>query len=192
MEEIYIQDKTFDRTNLAEAPLIKGEYENCIFDHCDFSNNNLSGFRFIECEFTGCNLSLTAINMTTLTKIKFKDCKMLGLRFDSCYKLAISFTCDHCRLDHASFYKTSIQETVFKNSQLKQTDFAECNLTNAIFQHCDLAGAIFDHSILEKTDFRTAYNYSINPATNRIKKAKFSTSGIAGLLDQYDIVIEDI
>jgi hypothetical protein len=37
---------------------------------------------------------------------------------------------------------------------------------------------------------RTSYNYSINPEVNRIKKAKFSTTGIAGLLHKYDIEIE--
>jgi fluoroquinolone resistance protein len=42
----------------------------------------------------------------------------------------------------------------------------------------------------EKTDFRTAINYSIDPENNRIKKAKFNFSEIFGLLDKYDIEIE--
>jgi len=33
-------------------------------------------------------------------------------------------------------------------------------------------------------------NYSIDPELNKIKKARFSTQGIAGLLDKYDIEIE--
>ena len=69
-------------------------------------------------------------------------------------------------------------------------DFSATDLSASNFANCDLSGAIFDNSILEKTDFRTAYNYSINPEINKIKKAKFSVSGIAGLLDKYDIVIE--
>jgi len=32
-------------------------------------------------------------------------------------------------------------------------------------------------------------NYSIDPEKNKIKKARFSTAGIAGLLDKYDIEI---
>jgi fluoroquinolone resistance protein len=44
--------------------------------------------------------------------------------------------------------------------------------------------------LLEKADFRTAYNYSIDPEKNRIKKAKFSIFGVTGLLDKYDIEIE--
>jgi fluoroquinolone resistance protein len=50
--------------------------------------------------------------------------------------------------------------------------------------------AIFDNTILEKADFRTSFNYSINPERNKMKKSKFSTAGIAGLLDKYDIEVE--
>lgn len=73
---------------------------------------------------------------------------------------------------------------------MQETDFAEADLTNVVFDNCNLAQAIFDHTILEKADFRTAYNYSIDPETNRIKKARFSIWGVSGLLDKYHIEIE--
>ena len=69
-------------------------------------------------------------------------------------------------------------------------DFTECDLTASIFENCDLNNATFDNTIIEKVDFRTAFNYSINPELNRIKKAKFSIEGISGLLSKYDIDIE--
>ena len=50
--------------------------------------------------------------------------------------------------------------------------------------------AIFNDTQLAGTDFRTAYNYSIDPEFNPMKKAKFTTQGIVGLLDKYDIKIE--
>jgi uncharacterized protein YjbI with pentapeptide repeats len=84
-----------------------------------------------------------------------------------------------------------IKKTIFKNSQLQEVDFAQADLSQAIFENCNLAQASFDHTILEKTDFRTAYNYSIDPEINRIKKAKFSVLGLSGLLDKYDIDIEN-
>ena len=59
-----------------------------------------------------------------------------------------------------------------------------------MFDNCNLLQAIFDHTVLEKADFRTSYNYSIDPEINRMKKARFSISGISGLLDKYDIDIE--
>jgi len=69
-------------------------------------------------------------------------------------------------------------------------DFSQADLTEAVFEQCDLLGAVFDFTTLVKTDFRTSFNYSIHPENNKIKKARFSREGIAGLLDRYDIIIE--
>jgi fluoroquinolone resistance protein len=69
-------------------------------------------------------------------------------------------------------------------------DFTNSDLTGLVFENCNLFGAIFENTILEKVDFRTSFNYSINPEINRIKKAKFSMVGIVGLLDKYNILIE--
>jgi uncharacterized protein YjbI with pentapeptide repeats len=74
---------------------------------------------------------------------------------------------------------------------LHETDFTECDLTGSTFDICDLTGATFDNTNLEKTSFSTAFNYSIDPEINRIKKAKFSVPGVLGLLNKYDIVIEN-
>jgi uncharacterized protein YjbI with pentapeptide repeats len=115
---------------------------------------------------------------------------MLGLHFEDCNDIGLSFSFDGCQLNHSSFYKTKIKKTNFKNSQLQETDFAEADLTQSIFENCDLSQANFDRTILEKADFRTSHNYSIDPEINNIKKAKFSMMGIAGLLGKYDIEIE--
>ena len=186
MNETFIEDKTFEADDL----LTKGEYENCIFNSCNIAETDLSAFKFIDCTFNGCNLSLTKLNKTVFREAIFKDCKMLGLRFDSCNEFGLSFSFDGCQLNHSSFYKTKIKKTGFKNSQLQETDFEEADLTSAVFDNCDLTQAIFDHTTLEKADFRTSYNYSIDPEINRMKKARFSVLGVSGLLDKYDIDIE--
>ena len=108
MTETYIQDKTFDRNDT----LTKGEYENCIFNNCNFADNDLSEFKFTDCAFNGCNLSLAKLNKTAFRDIKFKDCKMLGLRFDTCNEFGLSFSFDGCQLNHSSFFKTKIKKTV--------------------------------------------------------------------------------
>jgi hypothetical protein len=54
-----------------------------------------------------------------------------------------------------------------------------------------LEGAVFDNTVLEKADFSTAFNYALDPANNKIKKAKFTTSGLYGLLSKYDIEIRN-
>ncbi|WP_256213833.1 pentapeptide repeat-containing protein [Parapedobacter indicus] len=190
MHEVYVTDKAFEKNEFIQNSLTTGEYENCIFRNCNFANGDLSASKFIDCRFEGCNLSLSTLNKTALREVNFKDCKMLGLRFDNCLDFGLSFSFDGCQLNHCSFYRTKIRNTVFRNSQLRETDFTNCDLSNVIFDNCDLAGALFDHTILEKADFRTSYNYSLDPEINRIKKAKFSIAGVAGLLGKYDIDIE--
>jgi fluoroquinolone resistance protein len=198
MQQIFIEEKTFDKIDFTQNLLGKGEYESCTFLNCNFSYADLSELKFLECEFSGCNLSLAKLTQTALKDIKFKNCKMLGLNFGDCNEFGFAVNFDTCILDRSSFVdptaslkkRVKLKQTVFKNSQLYEVDFTECDLGSARFDNCDLTGAIFKNTILEKADFRTAINYSIDPEINRIKKAKFSQSGIAGLLDKYDIEIE--
>jgi len=190
MEESYVQDKTFDRIDFSRDVFTKGEYENCIFKNCVLESADLSDFRFIDCEFIACNLSLAKLDKTLFRDIIFSDSKMLGLRFDSCNHFGLSLSFKNCQLDHSSFYKLKIRKTVFTNCQLKGTDFSDADLSSVVFDNCDLDGAVFDNTILEKANLLTAYNFSIDPDRNRIKKAKFSLTGLPGLLSKYDIEIE--
>jgi uncharacterized protein YjbI with pentapeptide repeats len=190
LEQMYIADKLVDKVDYKENSLPKGEYENCTFKNCDFYHTDFSGIQFQSCEFVVCNLSLVTLSRAAFRDVQFKDCKMLGLRFDHCNPLGLAFLFDTCSLDHASFYKTKIRKTVFKNSGLRETDFTQCDLTGSVFENCDLIRATFANTRLEKADFRTSYNYSIDPENNYIKKAKFSLPGICGLLDKYDIEID--
>lgn len=73
---------------------------------------------------------------------------------------------------------------------LKQVDFAEADLSKALFKDCDLASASFMRTNLEQADFRTARNYSIDPELNKMKRARFSPSELAGLLHKYNLQIE--
>jgi len=182
----YFEGKSFVNQSVLEI----GIYENCDFNNCDFSNSNLSGITFIDCEFTACNLSMTKINLTSFKNVNFIDTKLLGLRFDQCNTFGFEISLDNCIANHASFYKLNLKRTLFKNTQLREVDFVEVNLSKATFDYCDLQGAVFENTNMKETDFRTAYNFAINPETNLIKKAKFSSNNIAGLLLKYDIEIK--
>ena len=83
-----------------------------------------------------------------------------------------------------------MRKTKFTECSLHEASFVETDLGESVFNECDFSQALFERTILEKADFRTSYHYIINPETNKIKKAKFAQSGIAGLLQGYDITIE--
>lgn len=165
----------------------KGEYEGCIFRGCDFSNSTLAEVRFRECEFLDCNLSLAKLVKTALADVTFRACKMLGLRFEDCNEFGLGLGFDDCTLNDSSFYKVKVKHTSFKDSQLREVDFTGSDLTGSVFDNCDLARAVFENTVVEEVDFRTSFNYSLDPERNRVKGAKFSLFGVIGLLDKYEI-----
>lgn len=191
MNDLYIESKTFDKIDFTHTTLEKGEYEKCVFTNCNFSESSLAAINFSNCEFKNCNLSMVKLDKTTLREVKFKDCKQLGILFEKCNEFLFAIHLDNCILNHSSFFKLSLKKMKFKNCVLQEVDFSEADLTAAIFENCDLQGATFDKTILERADFRTARNFSIDPEANSIRKAKFTLEGVTGLLNKYSIDIEN-
>lgn len=185
-----IEEKLFERNDFSIDKLPVNEYENCRFMNCNFYSSNLMNVTFRECTFDSCDFSLAKLGNTTLNDVKFVGCKLVGVQFEECNPFLFSVDFENCVLKLAVFYKIKLKKTHFKNCNLQETDFSETDLTSSIFDNCDLQRAIFHKTILEKVDFRTSFNYSIDPEANRIKKARFSRTGIAGLLDKYGIEIE--
>ncbi len=187
---VYVEDKSFVGMDFTVEPLVMADYENCCFTTCNFASVDLSHFKFIECDFNGCDLSNAKLDNSTFQEVRFEDCKLLGLLFSSCCKFLLSFGFKSCNLSLSSFYQLRLKNTRFEKCEMTELDFVETDLTGAVFDECNLHGSVFERSILVQADFRTASHYSINPALNRIKKARFSRAGIDGLLDTYDIRIE--
>lgn len=184
-----VEDQSYIKINFKETVLVKGEYENCIFKTSDFSDTDLSNVKFISCKFDYCNLSMALLGNTAFKNVTFSNSKMLGLRFDHCSQMAFEITVDNCILNHCSFYKIKLRNTVITSSHFEEADFTEADLTAVVFDKCNLQKAVFENTILEKADFTTSYNYSLDPEMNRMKKAKFSLNGIGGLLQKYHIEI---
>ncbi len=190
MEKAYFEAKVFDANPGEPYTLNPGEYEQCTFNNLDLNGSNLSGFNFINCIFNACNLGNATLNKTSLIDVAFNGCKMVGLHFDTCNDFLFTPRFGHCILDYSSFHKRNLKKTVFSHCSMLEVDFEEADLSGLVLEYCNMAGALFSNTNLEKTDLGTAYNYSIDPEKNRLKKARFSMNGIAGLLEKYDIVIE--
>lgn len=182
-------NKVFEKIDYSEINLIKGEYDNCTFINCNFYNSDLSGIIFTDCKFESCDLSLANLKNTLLNDIRFVSCKLMGLRYEDCKDTFMSVYFDRCYIKLSTFYKLNLKKTIFKHCDLQESDFTETNLTGSVFEDCNLQRTVFQNTNLEKADLSTSVNYSIDPEMNRIKKARFSAIGIAGLLDKYDIEI---
>lgn len=182
----FYADKSFDKA----FSFSKGEYDNCVFENCDFTSRDLSGSSFADCTFAGCNFSLSKASKTAFRDVVFKGCKLLGFRFDQCDPMLFSAAFENCQLDLASFYRLKIRKQEFRGCSMRETDFAETDLAQAVFDGCDLLGAVFDNTVLEKADFRSSHNFTIDPEANYIRGAKFALAGIPGLLGKYGLDIE--
>jgi fluoroquinolone resistance protein len=183
-------DKTFENEDFSGKKLTSNEYDNCEFVNCNFTGSILNNADFMDCTFKNCNFSLAVVEEARIKNIKFIGCKLMGLDFSKCNDFLFSASFENCHMDYCSFYKKKMKKTSFVDCSLKDVDFAEVDLSGSIFKNCDLLNASFMQTILEKADLRTAINYSLDPELNKIKKARFSQFGIAGLLVKYNIDIE--
>jgi fluoroquinolone resistance protein len=184
------ENATFEGIDYSEQELFSAEYIKCEFVNCDFSKTNLKKSDLIDCTFKGCNFSLTLLEQTGLKNVQFQSCKLMGVNFTVSSSFLFSVSFQDCHLDYSSFFQKKMPKTTFTNCSLKEVDFEEADLSMAVFKNCDLMGAHFIRTNMEKADLRTAVNYTLDPEVNKMKKARFSYMGIAGLLAKYDIDIE--
>ncbi|HEU0137233.1 MAG TPA: pentapeptide repeat-containing protein [Flavobacterium sp.] len=189
MDEFIHIDKTFDKVMFFDKKITGREFDGCRFNNCDFSNTTFSECVLSDCEFTDCNLSNVKFPGTSLKTVAYKKCKLLGIRFDECHDFLFSVTFNECVLDYSWFSNKKMPKTTFENCSLKEVNFANADLSKAVFANCNLQGTLFDATVLKETDFRTAYNFTIDPENNPMKNARFSTEGLSGLLNKYDIKI---
>lgn len=186
---MYFEEETFEHVNFTKKHIKAGEYENCTFLDCDFSNSDISGLNFIDCEFKGCNLSMVLMHDTIFNNVIFTDCKMLGLQFENCNDLLLTISFFNCTLNHSLFSGIDLKKTTFEKSILHEVDFANTDLYKSVFKGCDLQNSLFVNTNLQESDFTGSFNYLIDPEINRIRKAKFDLPGVLGLLAKYDIKI---
>jgi uncharacterized protein YjbI with pentapeptide repeats len=190
MNKAYSFEETYNGIDHSREDFEAKEFELCRFEYCKFAKVNLSECSFIECEFEGCDLSMAKLYGTTIRDSSFKECKMVGLQFDTCNDFGFSPTFESCNLNLSSFFQVKIKNAVFKNCSLNEVDFTEAKLNIALFEECDFANATFSATKLLEADFRSSHNYMIDPESNQITGAKFSLQGLPGLLQKYEIIVD--
>jgi uncharacterized protein YjbI with pentapeptide repeats len=190
MKEAEHDNQVFDGIDYSRQTIGGEEYYDCTFRNCNLSEANLSNSDFNDCIFENCNLGLVKLTNTGLKNVSFKNCKLIGIDFNTCNPFLLHVKFLKCRLDYAGLYHMKLKETTFEECSLVEANFSESDLTNASFRECNLTNAIFDFTDLTLADFRNAHHYTIDPERNKMKQAKFSHSGLAGLLGKYNLRIE--
>lgn len=185
-----IENQLFEKAGIQTTLPASREFENCTFRNCNFFNTDFSGYVFRECRFEECDLSMVKLKNTTLNEVHFEGCKAVGVQFGECNSFLLNLSFDKCDLKLSGFYRLKLKKVKFIACNLQEADFTSADLSQAYLADCDLQRAVFEMTVLEKADFRSAFNFNIDPERNRIKKAIFSRNSIDGLLAKYNIEIE--
>ena len=187
----YHEKKIYDSVRFEDYEIADHIFEDCEFRSCLFTKTSFRGTAFISCTFTGSTLMMCDLTNTSLNEVVFKECKIAGLNFTDCNKFAFKPEFLGCVLDADMFYGNNLRKAGFENCRLKNTDFIECNLNEGSFRKSEFAAVTFQNCNLEKAVFLEAKNYSIDPSTNRLKKAKFDLPEAQSFLAFLGIDLEE-
>src|SRR5690606_5322754 len=163
MDEFLYIDRVFEKLVSFDAKVSNREFDGCTFKNCEFSNAVFSQCTFIDCTFLDCNLSMAKLPATSLKTVTFKDCKLLGIRFDECDDFLFNVGFIDSALDYSWFTVKKMPKTNFTNCSVKGVNFSNCDLTGSDFSGANLDGAVFDNTVLKSADFQTAHHYKIDP-----------------------------
>jgi uncharacterized protein YjbI with pentapeptide repeats len=166
------------------------EFECCTFNNCNFSQCLFIGVAFADCTFNNCILDQAKIGNVAFRNAIFNSCQIREVNFAMCDKFIFAITFNECILDFSKFYTLKLKGTTFQDSSLIAVDFMSAELTEVIFDNCDLYRCEFDKAIANKANFKTSYNYTIDPSKTKIKKAIFSLNELKGLLFKHDLIIK--
>jgi uncharacterized protein YjbI with pentapeptide repeats len=163
-------------------------FVDCVFNGCKFQQIQWQSCLFEDCEFINCDLSLNSFVSVGLRDTKFKECKLLGINWSDLSKPVLT-EFDSCIMDQCIFEHLDLRNTSFSNSRLQSAELHQCNLTKTNFSGCNLSHCVFENCDLSHAWFENATNYTINPQTNVLKKAKFSYPEVLSFLHPFDIEI---
>lgn len=183
------RNEAFQNIDQGEGVIDKSDFEGCVFENCNFQQSVFSKCLFESCTFVRCNLGLIKIQDVQFQSTQYSRCKMIGIDWTG---LGLSFDMkfEDCVLDDSIFAGLDIRNIEMIRCKLRGVDFTDTNLTDAVFHESDFKEARFINTNLTKADFSGAFNYSIKPDLNNLKRTKFSLSGVIGLLEDLDIIIK--
>ena len=115
----------------------------------------------------------------------------MGVDFSKLSGLLASFDFVDCDLELAGFSNMRLRSRQFDNCKLKDAYFLQTDLQKSDFRNSDLAGARFENCDLRQVNFVGALNYTINPASNNLLKAKFSLPEAASFLEILGLEVVD-
>lgn len=186
----------FDQLQLGGAQIRSSEFFDCTFSECSFVESVFKQCRFINCSFHGCDLSLTQLPESSFSGTTFEDSKCIGINWalaawPETGQLGQPIRFKKCALNHSTFIGLSLSGIHLVNCIAVDVDFRESDLSQVDFSGTNLSESLFSNTNLSGADLSQARNYRIDPASNKLKGAKFSLPEAMSLLYGMDIELLD-
>lgn len=189
MKTLY-ENETISQEEFEDIDEITGvEFVDCTIEKVNLFEKKLTDCIFANCTFSNTNMAMSKLYDTQLNKVRFENCKIMGVDFSHCRKFLFEINFYSCILDFCSFENMKMPSTEFVDCSMKGVDLAGATLEKSKFMNTDLEDAIFLKTNLKEADFSTAFNYNIAPTQNYLKKAIFSETNLSGLLSEFGIVL---
>ncbi len=144
-----------------------------------------------ELDFENCVLSLVKFTKCSFSTLTFIKTKLIGIDWYDTFRFSLTMKCYGCVINFSSFVNVKLKSFVLEECTAHEVDFSEADMHNACCKGTDFQGSIFRRSNLSGADFTGAKNYTINPAHNNVKKARFSLPEVLSLLAETGILIAD-
>ncbi len=185
----YFENITFTIENSSFDLKKSLEFVECHFIGIDFSQYNLSRFKFLDCEFHECNFSNSCLKGASIRHASFIKSKLIGLNWTEATSVSTS-SFSECILDYSIFHSMNLKNFIFSDCKMLEVEFSDAQLSKAILNRCMLRGTTFNKANLQEADLRGSTEYDIDVRYTNIKKAKFSMPEAMNLLNSLDIFIE--
>ncbi|MFT5701440.1 MAG: fluoroquinolone resistance protein [Desulforhopalus sp.] len=186
----YYEDQTFKAAEIATAPQMQcTEFCDCAFVDCKFASISFFDCIFENCTFENCDLASASLKHTSFRDVIFTESKLTGIQWaEATLPLDVHFR--RSILNYSGFVGVDMRNAEIVRCQLKEVDFSETNLSKTDCRYSDFSGARFNNTNLSYANFTRATAYSIHPASNILRKTKFSLPEAISFLDTLDIILE--
>ncbi|MFE4392744.1 hypothetical protein DR950_17085 [Kitasatospora xanthocidica] len=137
VQEFAYADADLRDLDLANTRLLTGRVTNL-----RASRVRMDEVRVDSVEFTDCDLGNLQWVDSRLSRVVFRNCKIMGGNYNGLTLDNVLF--DHCKLNYSTFEKLRTTGPLA---------FTDCVLTESAFNGCDLTAAVFDGCSLRDTEF---------------------------------------
>ncbi len=137
------------------------EFNGCVFERVKFFQDVKADF--IDCLFNHCDLSNINLSEKLVLRSEFNDCKLMGAIFITSDLRDVHF--NNCNIVYSNFSSSKIRNVTFEDTDLKDSSFIEVEQDKLIFDNCSLVNSEFYNTKLKDVDFSnsTIEGISLNP-----------------------------